>query len=207
MNRIGYPVNDFDFWINLFLRFLFRYFQSISSFFSESVYIDSNVNCLLNSSCISWFHDWCIDRALAIFFFWNKYFHFLYVCDILVCKSEYFFRISEITEDVWLSSLTLANWCYWLLQLSAELNFFLKTFLFEVEISHISAAVQCCFSSIINCCWCVDLMMMMQSHLLNFISQVFQLILRLCFFNQGIFNTTSWLIIITMSKIIVLWCC
>ena len=186
--------------------FSFKYFRRIFSFFSKSAYMNSNVNCFSDSNLISWFHDWCLDKAIVVSSSRNRYFQFLYMCDTCLDDSLIVFTFSRISEDTSSSSIIFTLWLCWFVLMFVKSISVTKVFLLEVASSRLAIDSRLCFSFVIERCRCADWIATTQLHFSNVSIFLFQSIVELCFFNQNILKTTSCVIIRTISKISFSWC-
>ena len=168
--------------------------------------MSSNVSCFSDFSLISWFHDWCLDRAIAVFFSRNKCLQFLYMCDTCLDDSFIVLTFSRISESASSSSITLILWLSWLVLMFVKSISVTKVSLLEIANSRFAIDSRLCFSFVIERCRCADWIATTQLHLSNVSIFFFQSIVELCFLNQNIFKTTSCVIIRTISKISFSWC-
>ena len=172
--------------------------------------MSSNVNCFIDISLISWFHDWCLNNALAFNSFRKRCFQLSYLLsmfsnvddrsDIFWVRSFNLFDLSR-SEDAWIPSFFLTSYFIRFLIMIIEAIFF--KLIFFVKHSNWLDVVY--FSFIIDCCRCVNLRSITQLHLSNVNIFFFQFIFELCNFNQDIPKMMSWVIISTISKINAFW--
>ena len=130
--RIEYFVDDWDFLINSFAKFSFKYVFKIFNSFWESAYMSSNVNCFLDFNLISWSHDWCLNKVVVVVFSRNKCFQFLYICDICLVVSLDVLTFSRILKDAWNFSLSLTSWLVWLVSMLVKSIFVVRVSLIKV---------------------------------------------------------------------------
>ena len=169
--------------------------------------MSSNVSCCLDFNLISWSHDWCLNKVIVVVFSRNKCFQFLYMCDTCLVVSLDVLTFSRILKDAWSFSLSLISWLVWLVSMFVKSIFAIKVFLIKVANSFFAIDLRLCFSFVIELCRCASWIAFTQMHLSNLNIFLFQSIFELCFFNQNIFKTTSYMIIHTISKINFSWCC